>query len=324
MKSIFIISIIFIQSALLFARTSHIKVVYGEDNRLDVASVLNPLYLKLAKSTAAMISNTGLTEYNSEQVSLGGRTLEETGVCATERFSGQPTSATCSGFLVGPDILVTAGHCIQSQADCDASSWVFDYKVDYEIQDEVIVDKSNIYKCKEIISQNLDSETQNDYAVIKFERKVEDREVLKVRRAGKPLVGQGLVVIGHPSGLPTKIAAGGVVRSVNEVFMVTNLDTYGGNSGSAVFNSMTGEVEGILVRGDTDYVWDSRQNCRISNIVATNKGRGEDVTLISSVVGIPEVEEEVETPIPPVEETPPVETVPSWWIQFLEWLRNRN
>ena len=44
-----------------------------------------------------------------------------------------------------------------------------------------------------------------------------------------------LVVIGHPSGLPTKIADGAWVRNnESEYYFVTNLDTFGGNSGSAV------------------------------------------------------------------------------------------
>jgi hypothetical protein len=42
------------------------------------------------------------------------------------------------------------------------------------------------------------------------------------------------------------------------------------------------EVEGILVRGDTDYV-SSPEGCRVSNRVPDNGGRGEDVTLIGNI-----------------------------------------
>ncbi len=79
-----------------------------------------------------------------------------------------------------------------------------------------------------------------------------------------------LVVIGRPSGLPTKVADGAQVRSVNDVFLVANLDTYGGNSGSAVFNAVTGVVEGILVRGDTDYVYNAQLGCRVSNFLGSH------------------------------------------------------
>ncbi|WP_420540401.1 S46 family peptidase (plasmid) [Paenibacillus polymyxa] len=46
-------------------------------------------------------------------------------------------------------------------------------------------------------------------------------------------------------------AVGAAVRdNPPNAFFVANLDTYGGNSGSPVFNSDTHEVEGILVRGE--------------------------------------------------------------------------
>ncbi|MFN8369647.1 MAG: S46 family peptidase [Bacteriovoracaceae bacterium] len=85
-------------------------------------------------------------------------------------------------------------------------------------------------------------------------------------------------------GLPTKISDGANVRTNNNPkYFVANLDTYGGNSGSAVFNTKTGEVEGILVRGENDYVYDSAQGCRVSN-KCTNAGcRGEDVTRITNI-----------------------------------------
>ena len=284
------------------AGTAQIKVIYGDDNRIDVVDSVNPIYSTLAESSAAMIKNVNLIEYNALQYELSGRTLVDMGMCESERFSKQPTSATCSGFLVASDTIVTAGHCVQSQNDCDSRSWVFDYKVDREDDSQVIVDKEQVYKCSKIISQELDFNSEVDYAVIKLDRKVEDRAPLKFRTKGKVVVGDSLVVIGHPSGLPTKIADGANVRSVNDVYFKANLDTYGGNSGSAVFNATTGVIEGILVRGETDYVGHSEKNCKISNVFASDDGDGEDVTLITIVKGLPTVK----PPKPPKPEPPVV------------------
>ena len=86
--------------------------------------------------------------------------------------------------------------------------------------------------------------------------------------------------------MPTKIADGANVRNLQGKFFQANLDTYGGNSGSAVFNVETGEVEGILVRGETDYVFNSALGCQVSNLCAADGCRGEDVTYISNVPGI--------------------------------------
>ena len=223
------------------------KVIYGDDDRLDVFEASNKKYIKLAKSTAAMISNDKIKSINAYEVSFDEKTLSDGGKCTSEKFAFQPTAASCSGFLVDKNKIVTAGHCIQTLSDCKNSSWVFDYKVNYTNQSEVVVSKKKVYKCKKIISQSLDSATQNDYALIELTESVMDRSPLKFRKNGKARVGDKLVVIGHPSGLPTKIAAGAEVRKVGAIFFTANLDTYGGNSGSAVFNASTGVVEGILV-----------------------------------------------------------------------------
>ncbi len=92
------------------------------------------------------------------------------------------------------------------------------------------------------------------------------------------------MVIGHPAGLPTKVSGGAKVRDAGPTgHFVANLDTYGGNSGSAVFNAKTGLIEGILVRGEIDYTW--RGGCKVSNTCADDGCRGEDVTKISALSG---------------------------------------
>lgn len=112
---------------------------------------------------------------------------------------------------------------------------------------------------------------------------------LKFRESGTAGDGEQLVVIGHPSGLPTKIAGGAKIRSGEAAYFTANLDTFGGNSGSAVFNATTGIVEGILVRGELDYVSDivDGKVCKRANKCSDDGCDGEDVTRITSVEGIP-------------------------------------
>lgn len=259
-----------------------VDVVYGDDNRVDVYASNNQFYVDLSVSTAAMVKSSNL-QVLGDEVKIKGRSLEARGMCASERFSHQSTAASCSGFLVGPNLLVTAGHCIENMSDCRSNDWVFDYKVENDTQANVTVDKKSVYKCKRIISQSLSRRTKDDYALIELDRKVTDRNPLKYRTSGKIKRGTELVVIGHPTGLPTKIADGAKVRKVNKVFFQANLDTYGGNSGSAVFNAQTGEVEGILVRGERDYKYNSSKGCYETNYLSDNGGRGEDVTLITNI-----------------------------------------
>ena len=259
------------------------KVVYGDDNRVDVFASTNSMYVELSKSTAAMIPASSLKKAINGEFNISGRSLAARGMCKTERFAQQKSAANCSGFLVGEDLLVTAGHCVRNQTACSQYKWVFDYKVNFEDQFDFTVPANSVYSCKNIITTVLDRSTKDDYALIKLDRKITDRRTLDFRTSGKPTVGDKLVVIGHPSGLPTKIADGANIRALRGTYFTANLDTYGGNSGSAVFNATTGVVEGILVRGATDYVYDSNQGCRVTNVIADNAGRGEDVTYITNI-----------------------------------------
>lgn len=258
------------------------KVIYGEDNRQDVYSSTNSLYKQLASSTAAMIQSSQLKD-EGDSVTVIASTLEGDGICSDERFASQPTAAMCSGFLVGKDLLLTAGHCIQSMTDCEANSWVFGYSNTAGETSVFNINKKDIYVCTEIIARALDDKTDNDFALVRLDR-VSDRAPLKFRKSGKISSDSSIVVIGHPSGLPTKIADGAFVRSNdNKYFFQANLDTFGGNSGSAVFDAKTGIVEGILVRGERDYVLDTSANCYRPKVCDMDGCRGEDVTRITNI-----------------------------------------
>ena len=261
------------------------KVIYGDDNRMDIFESPSPLYQKLARSTAAMISSSSLNCTEDTCTLLSG-TLEDDGICSDARFAKQPTAAVCSGFLVGPDLLLTAGHCIETMVDCQTYEWVFDYSNLKSSQSVFSINKNDIYKCSKIIARALDKKTFNDFALIKLDR-VANRAPLSYRKSGIISKKEHLVVIGHPSGLPTKIADGAFVRSnKNKYFFQANLDTFGGNSGSAVFDSASGIVEGILVRGEEDYILDTTSKCYRPKVCAMDECRGEDVTRITKVLGL--------------------------------------
>jgi len=263
------------------------KVVYGADDRRDPYQETNPQLLDLARSTMAMIPNPKMT-VDGDEVSIGGSTLGQRGICSDAKFADHATAANCSGFLVGEDLVVTAGHCMRTMSDCTGSKWVFDFAYNTsDITASIKVDKENVYGCKEIIQQDLSSSNKMDFALIRLDRKVKDRTPLKFRTEGKVDNKQKLVVIGHPTGLPTKIADNAWVRNnSNDVYFSANLDTFGGNSGSAVFNAETGVVEGILVRGEQDYVYDWSKGCRVPKQCTNDACRGEDVTRITHVTDL--------------------------------------
>ncbi|MBT4760559.1 MAG: trypsin-like serine protease [Bdellovibrionaceae bacterium] len=266
------------------------KVVYGDDNRIDLYEVTKQKHLELADSTVALINPLDVEEkasyYKLNIIPYG----KGNGLCKSEPFYSQSTLAFCSGFFVGKNRIVTAGHCIQTQFDCDNTKLVFGFGVKKKgvVPDRVA--KSEVYSCKKLIKHNLNA-TGSDYSVIELDRDVEGHKALRLRRSGTLAANDELLVIGHPVGLPTKVAEDAHVRRLENGYFVANLDTYGGNSGSAVFNAKTFEVEGILVRGETDYTFSG--NCRKSKKCKNSGCRGEDATLIAEVLSeIPELVDE--------------------------------
>lgn len=278
---------------------SGIKVIYGDDDRLDIYEVEDQALLALADSTVALVQSSKVSIRSDGTADLSLSSYKSNyNLCSNEPFVNQKTAAFCSGALVGKDLVITAGHCITSESSCKSTKLVFGFAIkDGAGSTPSKVNASEVYSCKQIVRRVQSGGT--DYAVIKIDREVENHKPLKVYRGEVLSAGTGLTVIGHPSGLATKVASGGKIRSSNDIYYVTDLDTYGGNSGSAVFNSETKEIMGILVRGENDFV--KNGNCNVSNRCAEGKCRGEDVTRINLVTDIiPELDESPEEPEEPV------------------------
>ncbi|HAG90908.1 MAG TPA: serine protease [Bdellovibrionales bacterium] len=273
------ITLLIFLSTTALANDYSAKVIYGEDNRLDMYQVQDPMMISLAHSTVALMRPSDLREEGAITHIADSPIGRAYGLCTDEPFYDQNSAAFCSGFLVAPDTMVTAGHCISSQSACSNTRFVFGFERGVAGIRATSVPSSNVYTCKTLI-HSVQNSGGEDFAVVKLDRPVVNHEPLNLSPE-TAVPGTGLTVIGHPSGLPTKVSGGANVRRVLDQHLVANLDTYGGNSGSAVFNTETGAVEGILVRGERDYVYEN--GCRRSNRCADDGCRGEDVTLIKQV-----------------------------------------
>jgi V8-like Glu-specific endopeptidase len=267
------------------------KVIYGNDDRLDYNKMSTSMKT-LADSVVSLWESGDLTP-TGDSYKLATTNFGDTvGLCPAERFREQKMGAFCSGTLVGEDMIMTAGHCITDENKCADTKFVFGFAIkDAEKGAPDTISSKEVYSCKNIVKRYLgdepgDGDDDNlgaDYALVKLDRAVKGHAPLSINRDAKAITqGTNLFVIGHPVGLPVKLAGGASVRTSEEHkgFFVANLDTYGGNSGSAVFNTKTNLIEGILVRGETDFV-STEDGCRISNVVPSDGGRGEDVTKIS-------------------------------------------
>lgn len=253
------------------------KVIYGNDDRADIYQVDRVDLRELADSTAAIIPNNNLLiDENGNFKVLSKGFGDGYQLCKDERFYEQKNPAICSSFLVGDDMVATAGHCVDDRT-CKDLSFVFGFQMKEENTDLSKISKDETYHCKSVLSRELTR--AQDYALVKLDRPVRGHRVLALASQSAK-ASDDVFVIGYPAGLPAKVAGGARVRSAEAGYFVANMDTYGGNSGSAVFSAQTNEVVGILVRGEQDFVRDTAQNCIRSNKCPDGGCRGEDSTHI--------------------------------------------
>lgn len=262
------------------------EVVYGTDDRQDVfAHPDATLRARAAQSTVALMRPSALNTTNPNNVTFNASTLQSAfNLCSTERFLSDPTPAFCSGTLIDDNLVLTAGHCIRTASDCTNTRFVFNFfrPAANTLQ---TVTTADIFSCAAIVAraegtvngQNL------DYAVVRLDRAATPRFTPAPVRAGDTAVtaSSRVAVIGSGSGIPFKIDAGGSVRdprgSIRDYFIATT-DTFGGNSGSGVYELTNYTVAGILVRGEVDYR--TNGSCSVVNVCTETGCRGEDITYV--------------------------------------------
>lgn len=261
------------------------KVVYGSDDRIDVYQESNADRIDWAESTCALVDSYQLMENFDGSFDLASSAYRQGGYvpCAGEPFANQPTAAWCSGFMVDDDVIVTAGHCIDA-GELPYVRFVFGFDMQNATTPVLNFDADQVYMGVEIIARSLAGDY--DFAVVRVDRPITVANALPLRREGSIAVGTRVGVIGHPSGLPKKIAFGAntqVRANSSPGYFMANLDTYGGNSGSPVFNADNGFVEGILVRGNADFVFEA--GCFRSNVLPDATINSEDVSKSTTFAG---------------------------------------
>lgn len=252
---------------------------YGEDDRLDLFEVNDMQIKNQARSLAAIILNKNLI-FDNDKVLLQTQVYGKSqNLCLDEKFYNQPAIANCTGFLVGKDLILTAGHCFKI-LPCESFSFIFDYQMTSLENIQLDLNKSQVFQCQEILV--IENEGSQDFALVKLKHKIEDRPILKLNSENAISLKDSLYLLGFPSGLPLKADLNKNPRSINteKGFFSTEFDAFGANSGSPVINHQTQQVEGVLVRGEYDYEWDSTTNCRRVKKCAPGSCKGEEAQIL--------------------------------------------
>lgn len=96
--------------------------VFGDDDRYEVSDVSG--IEDYTRATAVMIPKESVYGNSLYGVTLRDRLTYQFGTENMDKnvkYLDQPTIAGCSGFLVAPDIMVSAGHCILTDDDAKDS-----------------------------------------------------------------------------------------------------------------------------------------------------------------------------------------------------------
>lgn len=236
-------------------------IIFGHDDR-QMLSQAPSLYAARAQGIGMFLSKNAMTETSPGVFKQDFMTVKESiDLCENERFAKAPASpVTCSGFLVGEDLVMTAGHCVildsnqsSHQADlfCENFTWVFDVD-DLPGHSADHVPAENIYDCEKIIFATNDTSVEDDrihfrpdWALMKLKRKT-TRPYYRVSSAEVP-VGTTMYNLGHQMGSLTMYTPGRKI-SDTELYHRTNIDAFAGASGSPTFTE-DGVVHGILVSG---------------------------------------------------------------------------
>lgn len=272
---------------------SNNKAIYGSDSRQDICSSNfkydNPEKMKavamfVEKSQliyAGSIEGKMIYKVNSQTLEDSLSEMSGYPVCSSMKYKDEVAPGFCTGFLIDEngrnDELMTAGHCLEG-SNVSSIRVLFTLAADGR---KVISDNSTYAKDlfvteDQIFSIEGNQEFSSDMTIATLNREVLNVEPLEITRKAFFKEGEELEMLGHPSGLTMKVAQG-VVKS-DEIYsniIQAHISSFGGNSGSPVFDKASGKVAGILVSGQQDYElsYDYGNYC-ISNSVYTRYDTG--------------------------------------------------
>ncbi len=256
------------------------RVVYGADDRTEVYAAPAGPHRTLAENAIAMeLSRSVLDLSRPSAVTVTyTRTLGEAQtLCPGERYADQIEPGTCSGTLVDARHLLTAGHCMDGPTDCDGTRvWLFGFQ--YQSAGVMRpLTLADVYRCTRVVA--LRNDATSDYAIVELDRPVLGRTPAVVRRAASPPpIGTPVTLIGHPNGIPMKIAGGATINTVSGLDLWADVDAFRANSGSGVFDA-AGQLVALLQGGATDYA--ASGACFVVNVLEAGSG-GEHLVAVQA------------------------------------------
>ncbi len=240
-----------------------IYTVYGKDDRLDWYELKKDKAKKEAFNNSQAVgllfpNKQKLKEYRDTYLELEAQLLKYNPgkkLCGGFQFKHQrvPPLGICTCFLIGPNLIATAGHCLEKKKSTEAEILLDCYAS--ESCDKMEQIRTNpIYSIDSCLFFRDDKLV--DLAIYRLAEKVDSHQILTLDFS-MPATLQALYAWGHPYGLPLKFVDGSILAKVEDNKCQTQLDMSAGNSGSPIFAQSTNQVIGVFVAGSRDY----NENC---------------------------------------------------------------
>lgn len=164
--------------------------------------------------------------------------------------------STCTGTLVGPDLFMTAGHCLTDvAAEVASASVTFDYETD-SAGDEPDPYNARFHKVAALVARRYGffNGISYDYTLLRLKAPPGGIGVPHVQmRHDIPAAGERVFGIHHPNGAVKKLTIPHpgltTVISSTPTSIRVNMDCSGGSSGSGLFDE-AGRVVGILAASE--------------------------------------------------------------------------
>ena len=130
---------------------------------------------------------------------------------------------------------------------------IFNFRIDANGHLKTQYSEAEVFKIKKVSAHRFvkideKPEERTDWAWVKFDKPLNGIEPLELDFSPVQK-GTKVYSIGHPSGLPAKLATSSTIKKVKKHYFTADLSMFGGNSGSLVCNRITKKVIGILFEG---------------------------------------------------------------------------
>ena len=166
--------------------------------------------------------------------------------------SGLPDLSSCTGTLIGPDLVLCAGHCVSDANDLNGLSG----SVTFDFQTNCDATRPSGYSPKFYkVNKTFRAKSQVsglDYSLLQLKTPVPGVPAVPLRH-DVPKVNDAVFEVHHPQAITKKVSAlhtgaqariSKVALSNGFVYLFANCDLTGGSSGSALFD-MAGNIIGI-------------------------------------------------------------------------------